>query len=162
LAALVAVLLLVHGGYGLWTAKRLDRLHRRRDAAAVALDAQLRRRASTALAFARLRRGVRFDAVADAAQSAFAVAGLGHDREAAENDLSRALHGVAADADDALVDQAMKAAIARRFHNDTVRDSLVVRRRRIVRWFRLAGRAPLPGYFEMDDNALAGRRTIDV
>jgi hypothetical protein len=35
-----------------------------------------------------------------------------------------------------------------------VRDALVIRDRRVVRWLRLAGRAPHPAYFEMDDEEL--------
>jgi hypothetical protein len=51
-------------------------------------------------------------------------------------------------------DDALRASIARRFYNDTVRDALVVRDRRVVRWLALAGRAPHPAYFEMDDEEL--------
>jgi 8-oxo-dGTP pyrophosphatase MutT (NUDIX family) len=39
--------------------------------------------------------------------------------------------------------------LARRVHNDAVRDTLALRRKRSVRWLRLAGRAPLPSYFEI-------------
>ena len=39
--------------------------------------------------------------------------------------------------------------LARRFHNDAVRDTLALRLRRPVRWLRLGGRAPLPTYFEI-------------
>jgi hypothetical protein len=78
-----------------------------------------------------------------------------------ENLLSRALQEVAADADDALVDVTTRTSFARRFHNDAVRDVQEVRSRRIVRWFHLAGHAPLPAFFEMDDTALE-RRTIEV
>jgi hypothetical protein len=51
-------------------------------------------------------------------------------------------------------DDALRASIARRFYNDTVRDALVVRDRRVVRWLALAGHAPHPAYFEMDDEEL--------
>ena len=54
-----------------------------------------------------------------------------------------------------LHDEALRATFARRFYNDTVRDALVVRDRRVVRWLRLAGSAPHPAYFEMDDEELA-------
>ena len=59
------------------------------------------------------------------------------------------------------VDVILRTGFARRFHNDAVRDALVVRRRRIVRWFRLAGTARLPSFFEMDEPVL-DRRTIEV
>ena len=38
-------------------------------------------------------------------------------------------------------------------HNDAVRDTLALRSRRLVRWLRLAGTAPLPAYFEIADAA---------
>jgi hypothetical protein len=44
-----------------------------------------------------------------------------------------------------------RVPMARRFHNDSVRAARAVRRHRIVRLFRLAGRAPFPLAFEMDD-----------
>ena len=49
--------------------------------------------------------------------------------------------------------QALDAALARRFHNDAVRDTLALRERRPVRWLKLGGRAPLPTYFEIAEPA---------
>jgi hypothetical protein len=149
------VLLLVV--YAFWTARRLDRLHARLDAAAAALDAQLKARAEAAARFAAEGSpGSREAAggLAAAAAAAVASSGLGHDREVTENELSRALTAVGeqitAQPDGfALADAVTRASFARRFHNDAVRDVLVVRRRRIVRYLRLAGRAPLPAYFEV-------------
>src|SRR5262249_54999023 len=46
--------------------------------------------------------------------------------------------------------------IARRVHNDAVRDTLAQRRRRAARWLKLAGTAPRPEYFEIVEPALAG------
>ena len=143
--ALVAVVLAVHAGYALWIARRLDRLHQRADAAAAALDEQLRVRATAAGHLGRV---------------ALATPGLGRDREQAESDLSRAIAATAR-ADEALIAANARAGYARAFYNDTVRDVLVVRRRRIVRVFRLAGSARLPAFFEMDE-ATAARRTIEV
>jgi hypothetical protein len=160
------VVLALLAAYATWTAGRLDRLHARIDAAAAALDAQLRRRAATVVAFAR---GAELPpaVVADltlAAETAADAAGLGHDREALENSVSRALQAAVQSAPVAfdpsapgvpeLVDDVTRATFARRFHNDAVRDALVVRERRVVRWLHLAGRAPLPAYFEIDDSAL--------
>jgi len=148
--ALVASVLAVHAGYALWIARRLDRLHQRVDAAAAALDEQLRVRASAAVA----------SRVANqAAVAALAIDGLGRDREQAESALSRAIG--TAGADETLVTANARAGYARAFYNDTVRDALVVRRRRIVRVFRLAGSARLPAFFEMDE-AAGARRTIEV
>jgi hypothetical protein len=139
----------------------LDRLHARVDAATAALDGQLRQRAAAALVFATASRHPRARELSVASRAALEFAGLGHDREAVESALSRALQAVAADADAPLVDVAMRTGLARSFHNDAVRDALVVRRRRIVRWFRLAGTARLPSFFEMDETAFE-RRTIEV
>ena len=43
--------------------------------------------------------------------------------------------------------------LARRFHNDAVRDTLALRERRPVRLLRLGGTAPLPTYFEIAERA---------
>ena len=48
-----------------------------------------------------------------------------------------------------LADAEHRLVLARRVHNDAVRDTLALRRRRSVRWLRLAGTAPLPSYFEI-------------
>ncbi|HXO12370.1 MAG TPA: NUDIX domain-containing protein, partial [Mycobacterium sp.] len=67
-----------------------------------------------------------------------------------------------------LADAEARVVLARRFHNDAVRDTLALRERRLVRWFRLAGTAALPSYFEIAERAqalrhadhpAAGRRT---
>jgi hypothetical protein len=42
-------------------------------------------------------------------------------------------------------------ALARRFYNDAVRDTVSLRRRRMPRLLRLAGAEPLPVFFEIDD-----------
>ncbi len=45
--------------------------------------------------------------------------------------------------------------MARRFHNDAVGAARRLREHRKVRWFRLAGHAPFPLAFEMDDESPA-------
>jgi len=156
--ALLGTLAVLHVAYSTWTAKRLDRLHQRVDAARAALDQQLRQRAEAALAHATTTRTTAGRELGAAAREALAVPGLGHDREVVESALSRALQSAA---DASLADVTMRSAFARRFHNDTVRDALVVRRRRVVRLFHLAGSARMPSFFEMDDTAVQ-RRTIEV
>jgi hypothetical protein len=166
IAALVVLAALVL--YASWAARRLDRLHARVDAAGTALDAQLERRATAALAFGVV---VPLDAsvaagLAATANAAAATPGLGRNREIAEHALTRALSAAVAGAGERAApasrtaltemhDEALRATFARRFYNDAVRDVLVVRDRRVVRWLRLAGRAPRPAYFEMDDEELA-------
>lgn len=170
LAAILAVMAL----YCYYTAKRLDRLHERIDMAAAALDAQLRNRVTASrdfLASGSVGGGLEVRLRAALAE-ADVRAGLGHDREVAENAVSRLLGEIAdhhpalfAEPDEPAVevhDEALRASIARRFYNDTVRDALVVRDKRVVRWLGLAGHAPHPAYFEMDDEELPAPRLPSV
>ncbi len=48
-----------------------------------------------------------------------------------------------------LADAEARVLLARRFHNDAVRDTLALRERRAVRMLRLGGTAALPTYFEI-------------
>lgn len=148
LLALIAVLV-VGGVYLVGTANRLDRLHVRTDAAWAALDAALARRAVVARAVAGVLSLPRLRSVAETAESAPRV-----DREDAENVLTSALSEVDRDAlpvelSVELDDAEHRVVIARRVYGDAVRDTLVQRRRRVVRWFKLAGMAPRPEYFEI-------------
>ncbi|MFL6130977.1 MAG: hypothetical protein ACJ73E_18175 [Mycobacteriales bacterium] len=157
----VAVLLALWVG---WTASRVDRLHDRTSAARASLDAQLVRRAAALQALAERstaelgpRRVSRLRALAAASLDADETT-----REAAENDLSRALYDIPAGADPDrlgdLADAARRVALARRFYNDAVRDTVALRRGRLPRLFRLGGRRPLPAFFEIDDTVPELRR----
>jgi hypothetical protein len=160
LGAVVAVIAL----YGVFTARRLDRLHTRIDAAAAALDAQLRKRCVSVAVLTDELTADFAGTLTESVSETLAVSGLAHDREVVENRLSGVLDRLAADRPKVFMspsaaardvhDDALRASIARRFFNDTVRDALVVRDRRTVRWLRLAGHAPHPAYFEMDDEEL--------
>jgi 8-oxo-dGTP pyrophosphatase MutT (NUDIX family) len=55
-----------------------------------------------------------------------------------------------------LIDAEQRVVIARRVHNDAIRDTLAQRRRRMVRWLKLAGTAPQPEYFEIAEPELTG------
>jgi hypothetical protein len=91
------------------------------------------------------------------------VAG-GAARERAESDLTRALRAtvtpdlaVASDPRIAallarLATTGHRAQLARRFLNGAVTDAGRVRGKWVVRWVRLAGTAPMPETFEMDDD----------
>ncbi len=166
LALLVVVLLLV----GLWafqTANRLDRLHVRYDLSWQALDGLLARRAVVARAVAVDAYGggpdgKRLAALADAAERAPRTA-----REAAENELSAALALVdPASLPVALVaelaDAEARVLLARRFHNDAVRDTLALRERPAVRILRLGGTAALPTYFEIAERAETPPREVGL
>ena len=53
---------------------------------------------------------------------------------------------------------ALRVQLARRFHNDAVKDVQRVRRKAVVRWFRLAGHAEMPQTIEFDDELPAAVR----
>ncbi|WP_156753744.1 NUDIX hydrolase [Actinokineospora pegani] len=144
--------LVVLGSWLVGTANRLDRLHVRTDAAWAALDAALARRAVVARAVAGSLDpvpGDRLRVLAERAERAPRA-----ERETAENALSRELaevdrQAVALALVAELVDAEHRVVIARRVHGDAVRDTLSQRRRRVVRWFKLAGTAPEPAYLEI-------------
>ncbi len=158
---LTAILIVVLVGIAVWayrTANRLDRLHVRCDLSWQALDAALARRAVVARAIAvdaygERPEGRRLTALAAAAERAPRAA-----REACENELSAELTvvdpaSVPAGLVDELADAESRMLLARRFHNDAVRDTLALRERRSVRWLKLGGNAPLPSYFEISEHA---------
>ncbi|MDG4669334.1 NUDIX domain-containing protein [Mycobacterium sp. 236(2023)] len=159
--ALAAVLLILAWAYQ--TANRLDRLHVRYDLSWQALDGALARRAVVARAVAVEAYGggpdgKRLAALADAAERAPRPL-----REAAENELSAALGrvnpsslAVALVAE--LADAEARVLLARRFHNDAVRDTLALRERPLVRTLRLGGTAALPSYFEIAEGGAASAR----
>ncbi|MFE3293556.1 NUDIX domain-containing protein [Rhodococcus sp. NPDC059234] len=162
--ALVAALVVAIGVWAYGTANRLDRLHVRSDLSWQSLDASLARRAVVARAVAAAlvptgyafgtapavqTDGKRLAALADQAERADRA-----HRETAENALSAALSAVppvalAPQLVAELADSEARVLIARRFHNDAVRDTLALRTRRPVRWLHLGGTAPLPTYFEI-------------
>jgi 8-oxo-dGTP pyrophosphatase MutT (NUDIX family) len=149
---IAAILLFANSIYH--TAHRLDRLHVRYDLSWHVLDAALARRAVVARAVAvdvygGATEGKRLAALADAAERAPRP-----EREVCENQLSAALALVdPAALPSALVaelaDAEARVLLARRFHNDAVRDTLALGERPLVRLLRLGGTAPLPEYFEI-------------
>ncbi|MFC0107257.1 NUDIX hydrolase [Kibdelosporangium aridum] len=154
---IVVPLVLILVAWLMATANRLNRLHIRSDAAWAGLEAALARRAVVARAVAAT--GAAPGALREIADHAENAAR--YDREAAENELSRELAAVdrsqlplALVAE--LVDAEQRVVIARRVHNDAVRDTLAQRRRRTVRWLKLAGTAPQPEYFEIAEPQLSG------
>ena len=159
LVLLVVVFLLV-GLRAFQTANRLDRLHVRYDLSWQALDGALARRAVVARAVAVDAYGGGPDGRRLAALADIAERSPRHGREAAENELSAALALVdPASLPAALVaelaDAEARVLLARRFHNDAVRDTLALRERPAVRTLRLGGTAALPTYFEIAERAEA-------
>jgi 8-oxo-dGTP pyrophosphatase MutT (NUDIX family) len=152
IAAIIVVLLLCAFRLAR-LATRLDRLHRRTEAAWAALDVALARRLGVARAL-----------VANAelpGDVSVAISGAGRqiesasrtERADAENALTKALELLPPAPDSAigaeLNDVAQRVLLARRFYNDAVRDTRSLRSNRFSRMFRLAGRAELPQYFEI-------------
>jgi hypothetical protein len=162
---IVVAVVAIIGVYVSWRAGRLDRLHARVETARAALDAALVRRSSVVLEIAS-------SGLLDPAASLL-LADLAHDarsaqsgRELAESDLTRALRTVfsgpefrdSVDPDQGademvaeLESTAQQVFIARKFYNDAVAVTIAARRRPLARTLRLAGGAPLPEFFEIDD-----------
>ncbi|MGL4173462.1 MAG: hypothetical protein ACRCTR_05225 [Actinomycetota bacterium] len=164
-----------------FTASRLDRLHHRVESARLALDTQLVRRAEAAmematsgqldaasgllLADAAARALDAGDAIAIPDETSRSSLLTGHDdgglgREQAESDLSRVIRATlrgplftiaTADSVDRVRTTGQRVQLARRFLNGAVTDALRLRRKRVVRWSKLAGRADVPRTFEIDD-----------
>jgi len=160
----------VASGYVVATSNRLDRLHARLDANRAALDAQLVRRAAVTLEIAASGLLDPATSVLLASAAHAARADAEDSREADESALTGALRAAFADPDVAttlaadpsgrallaeLEATTTKVPLGRRFYNDAVRATLAVRKHRVVRWLRLAGRVPPPRFFEMDDEAPA-------
>ena len=105
--------------------------------------------------------GKRLASLADAAERAPRTG-----REAAENELSAALALVDPASLPALVaelaDAEARVLLARRFHNDAVRDTLALRERAAVRFLRLGGTAALPTYFEIAERAETSPREVGL
>ncbi|GAB2933663.1 hypothetical protein GCM10027280_21850 [Micromonospora polyrhachis] len=149
----IVVVVVLTSAYLTWTAARVDRLHRRVESAARALDAHLLRRAAAAAVLAEECYAVELYAAARIALDA------GPDeREAAENDLTRQLRSTPLVPDEqaaeAVVAASRRLVLARQVHTDLVRDALSVRRRPVVRLLRMSRKHERPRYFDVDDPTL--------
>jgi len=161
----VGIFLIVFIWYLTFLATRLDRLHHRVETSWANLDGLLQRRAAIALEIARSE-------IADPASALLLTAAAYQAREAsienrsaAESGLSGALGLLLSDGQSserpaevvllrelsALTD---KIRIAIALHIDAVARRHVVRRKFIVRAFRLAGTAPLPITYEFESDVL--------
>jgi hypothetical protein len=165
ISILILVAVAMMGVYVSWRAGRLDRLHTRLETARAALDAALVRRSSVALELAS-------SGLLDPATSLL-LADLAHNarsattsRELAESELTRTLRTVlhrpdfrshlqGSDGAGELLEEleltAHQVFVARKFYNDAVAATIAARRRWLPRVLRLAGTAPMPGFFEIDD-----------
>jgi len=162
---LVIFILLLSLWYLSFTATRLDRLHHRVETSWANLDVLLQKRAAVALEIAH-------SDIADPASSMLLTGAAYQARDAdiknrsqAESGLSGALgllledsHHLATAADNILLTELSvltdKIRIAIAIHTDAVSRTQLVRRKFIVRLFRLAGTAPLPVTYEFESDVL--------
>ncbi len=163
-----------------WSASRLDHLHGRVERSRATLDAELLRRSASALELA--GSGVLDPSsalvLADAAHAARTASS--EVREATESALTEALlvifPGVAAETtvpaptdgsdleraalraqlEEELGTACRRVVMARRLLNESVRVTRVRRRSPVVRYLRLAGRAPMPQTMDFDDRVPQG------
>lgn len=156
------VIFLILLWYLSFTATRLDRLHHRVETSWAALDSLLQRRAAIAL---------------EIAHSSFADPGLAlilnqaahmareaniSERTEAESGLTGSLGlllmNVHENTDDALLKELSevtdKIRVAVKLHVEAVNRTQMVRRKLVVRTFRLAGRAPLPTIHKFEEDAI--------
>ncbi len=175
---LVVLVLVLVGWYLSYSAARLDRLHARVQGTLAALDAQVVRRAEATLVLA--NSGL-LDAASSLMLADLASESLGageeietdseqqrfpHDRESVESAVTEALVLLLDEDTVESVESAgevgtellarvratgQRVQLARRFHNEAVSDVRRMRRKRLVRFFRLAGHAALPQTVEFDD-----------
>jgi hypothetical protein len=172
LVSTVLLVLLVLGAVTVllsWTAGRHDRLHIRLTTAATSLQLQLADRVTCTMRVAASSTLDPASALVLIAAAEEARAGHGRDgHETTESGLSETLRvvlgdpeGVAelwrlASAEDrqALADLASaceRVRFAARFHDELVARTEQMRRRRLVAWLHLAGHAPWPTRFVLDD-----------
>jgi hypothetical protein len=162
---LSVLLVLVILWYLTFTATRLDRLHHRVETSWANLDVLLQKRAAVALEIAH-------SDIADPASSMLLTAAAYQARDAniqnrsqAESGLSGALgllledsQHLATAADSALLTELSgltdKIRVAIALHTDAVARTQLVRRKFMVRLFRLAGTAPLPITYEFESDVL--------
>lgn len=178
--AVTAALVFLLAWYLSYSASRLDRLHAKVEGALSALDAALVRRAEAALELANsgaldpatgfLVAGAASESLERTTERTFEKDLLEGQhfagREVVESELSEVLvaalppevaeqieaeGGPGGAAIERLRAAGLRVQLARRFHNDAVKEVQRVRAKRVVQWFRLAGHADLPQTVEFDD-----------
>lgn len=146
LVVMIISLLLIIGWRLSWLATRLDRAHARAERTWAALDAALVRRAHQAAEVAASTDPATALLICDAAAVALEPDLPHSKREQAESALT---HVLAAAGLGGIERETERVMVARRLHNDAVAIARMLRARRTVRLFRLAGHAAVPAPFEM-------------
>lgn len=145
-----------------FTATRLDRLHHRVESSWAALDSLLQRRAAIALEIAHsqfadpglsliLNQAAHQAREAEISERSDAESGLtsalgmllNSETELQESDLIKELSSITD-----------RIRVAVKLHVEAVNRTQLVRKKLIVRLFRLAGRAPLPSIHRFEDDAI--------
>lgn len=160
--AFYLALLLLFLWYLSFTATRLDRLHHRVETSWAALDSLLQRRAAIALEIAHssfadpglaliLNQAAHIAREADISERSESESGL-------TGSLGLLLMNIHENTDDALLkelsDITDKIRVAVKLHVEAVNRTQLVRRKLIVRTFRLAGKAPLPSIHKFEEDAI--------
>lgn len=143
-----------------FTATRLDRLHHRVETSWAALDSLLQQRAAIALEIAH-------STFADPGTALILNQAAHQAREADISERSEAESGLTAalaqlmwgqESEDALLRELSgvtdKIRVAVKLHVEAVNRTQLVRRKLVVRIFRLAGRAPLPSIHKFEEDAI--------
>lgn len=158
---LIAILILTLW-YLSFTASRLDRLHHRVETSWAALDSLLQRRAAIALEIAHsafadpglsliLNQAAHTAREADISERSDAESGL-------TGSLGLLLMNVHENTNDLLLkelsDVTDKIRVAVKLHVEAVNRTQLLRRKFVVRTFRLAGRAPLPSIHKFEEDAI--------
>lgn len=139
------VLLFIVAVVGMWAsgvAQRLNRLHIRTDAARISLQGALDARAAVVEA---LQPELAED-VNRLASTVLRATNMGS-RSDAENAVARRLDSSVL-ANSSFISASTRVDLAARFYNEAVADTRSVRARPAVRVLKLAGRAPLPEFYE--------------
>ena len=166
LDSLIVVLIVVLIGWYLsFSASRLDRLHHRVETSWATLDALLHQRAALAheiVAESNLDPATAYLISTSASAARFANL---EERSAAESVLSESLKLVQSAAHNELLqlptpllvelsDLTTKVRLAINIHLEAVNATRNVRKKILIRIFRLAGKAPLPVRYEFEDDVL--------
>ena len=143
LVALVAVFVAVIAGvWAAGLAQRLNRLHIRTDAARLSLQGALDARAAVVEAL----QPELAEEVNRLSTTVLRATDMGH-RSDAENALARRLNTEVL-GNSSFIAASTRVDLAARFYNEAVADTRSVRSRPVVKLFKLAGRAPLPEFYE--------------
>ena len=155
-------LLILFLWYLSFTATRLDRLHHRVETSWAALDSLLQRRAAIALeiahsSFADPGLALILNQAAHVAREA-EISGRSEAESGLTGSLGLLLMNVNEETDDALLrelsDITDKIRVAVKLHVEAVNRTQLVRRKLVVKTFRLAGRAPLPTIHKFEEDAI--------